>query len=498
MRTLSKSKLLAYRQCPKRLWLEVHKPDLRQDSPATALLFAAGHQVGDVARKVYNAAGDGRLIDVQVLGYDEAIRQTTSFMAERRPIFEATFKAGGAFAMVDVLLPDDRAGAPAWRIVEIKSSTEIKDYHRDDVAIQSYIAKAGGVPISRVSLGYVNKDWVYGGDGKYDGFFVEEDLTQEAVLRASEVETWIADGQRIVSREAPPEVRTGEHCTKPYECGFLAYCRGLEATPKHPATWLPRLHGPLKKAVSAGAITEMADVPDVFLDDRQRRVKECTIDAKVYFDQHGSKKALEGYGLPAYFLDFETIRFVVPKWKGFRPNERMPFQFSLHKVDENDNITVAGFLDLTGNDASEACASALVACCGKEGPIYVYNASFEKSLIRELAGRVSAQAGALMAIHDRIVDLLPVTQECYYHPSQKGSWSIKKVLPAIFPDLSYDSLDGVNDGGLAMAAYLEATDPATSAERRGEIERQLRAYCAMDTWGIVKLWAYFLGRDLKE
>ena len=153
MRTLSKSKLLAYRQCPKRVWLEVHQPELRQDSPDSRQRFAAGHRVGAVAQQVYDPEGQGTLIEPKVTGYDEALRLTQAHLASRQPLFEAAFQASGAFAMADVLLPD----GDAWRMVEIKSATSVKDYHRDDVAVQAYVAKAAGVPVSRVALGHIDR-----------------------------------------------------------------------------------------------------------------------------------------------------------------------------------------------------------------------------------------------------------------------------------------------------------------------------------------------------
>lgn len=94
----------------------------------------------------------------------------------------------------------------------------------------------------------------------------------------------------------------------------------------------------------------------------------------------------------------------------------------------------------------------------------------------------------------RLVDLLPIAQAHYYHPDQHGSWSIKHVLPAMAPDLSYDALDGVQDGGAASAAYVEAIDPATGAGRREKIREQLLAYCRMDTKGMIRVWGVLVGR----
>jgi len=123
--------------------------------------------------------------------------------------------------------------------------------------------------------------------------------------------------------------------------------------------------------------------------------------------------------------------------------------------------------------------------------VYVYNAGFEKARICELAERYPHLSEPLLAINARVVDLLPIARERYYHPSQEGSWSIKKVLPAVVPELRYDALDGVQDGGMAMDAFLEGIHSNTSAERKAQIEQQLLAYCKLDTYAMVRLWQVF-------
>ena len=139
-------------------------------------------------------------------------------------------------------------------------------------------------------------------------------------------------------------------------------------------------------------------------------------------------------------------------------------------------------------------ANALITECGVQGPIFVYNAAFEKTRIKDLADRFPQLSSALLAINDRVVDLYPIAKNRYYHPSQKGSWSIKAVLPAVIPELRYGDLEGVQDGGMAMEAYMEAIAPQTTAARKEEIQKQLLKYCELDTYAMVKLWQFFSGR----
>ncbi len=261
-----------------------------------------------------------------------------------------------------------------------------------------------------------------------------------------------------------------------------------------PVTWLPRVQTKaLKTLLESKTVTDLRDVPDELLNDRQRRVKKHTVSGTVFFDAQNAALGLAAHRLPAYFLDFETIHFAVPIWKGTRPYQHIPFQFSLHRLGRTGKLDHKSFLDLSGKDPSKAFAESLIAVCGERGPVFVYNAGFERARIKELADRYPRLKKQLLAINDRVVDLLRVAEEHYYHPSQQGSWSIKKVLPAVAPDLCYDDLDGVQDGGMAMDAFVEAISSSTTKSRKDEIHSQLLAYCCLDTYAMVRLWHFFSG-----
>lgn len=494
MRTLSKSKLIAFRQCPKRLWLEVHRPDLREVSPETEARFQVGYQVGDLARRIYDPEGKGALIDLAE-GFNAAYARTTELVANsRQPIFEAGFKMEGAMALADVLLPEQEHGQPVWRMIEIKSTTGVKDYHRDDIAVQTFVAQAAGVPLKSVALAHIDNTWIYPGDDDYRGLFKEVDLTRETLARTDDVRGWIAGAQKMAGMPKEPEVAVGPQCHEPFDCGFCNYCNIGILQPEHPIDWLPRLSPWQRAQLAEEGVTELRDAPDELLNETQRMVKEHTLAGTVRFDATGAAADLAPHGLPAYFLDFETAQMAVPIWKGTRPYQQIVFQFSVHKFTESGELSQTEFLDLSGNDPSESLANALIAACGKKGPVFVYFAGFETARIRELAERSPDLADALLAINERVVDLLPIARARYYHHSQQGSWSIKAVLPAAIPDLSYETLEGVQHGGAAMDAFSEAIRKGTSAERKNEIERQLLAYCRLDTLAMVRLWELFSGR----
>lgn len=498
-RALSKSKLMACLQCEKRLWLEVHKPQEREESPESRAIFATGHKVSEVARKLYDPKGQGALIDVTALGVGGAMDRTRELLKVRQPVFEAGFTANGALAFADVLLPVTSGGRPSWRMVEVKSSTTVKDYQLNDIAVQAYVARKSGLPLARLSLAHIDNQWVYPGEGDYAGMLVEEDLTKEAFGRGKEVEEWIATAQGVAAKRKEPEQRTGPQCTDPYACGFSNYCTAQEPREKFPASWLPRIQSKaLKTLIYEDSITDMRKVPDNLLNTIQLRVKTHTLENSVYFDAKATAEALSPHGFPAYFLDFETVNFGVPIWKGTRPYQQIPFQFSLHTLSKTGKLQPDQFLDLTGADPSQAFAEALVARCGDGGPVYVYNRKFEAGIIKGLAERFPKLAQPLNQIIVRMIDLLPIARDHYYHPAQQGSWSIKDVLPTVAPDLDYAELDGVQDGAMAMQAFVDAIDPGTPRDRKDKIRSALETYCRHDTYAMVRLWQHFRGRtDLR-
>jgi len=496
MTFLSKSRILSWRQCPKRLWLEIHHPELREDSAATQASFAVGHQVGEIARRLYDPDGAGIELEPKAEGYDAAVARTAPLMAEPRPIFEAGFAFDGVRAFADVMLPVTPGDPSAWRMVEVKSSTGIKDYYLDDVAVQAYVARSSGASLQAVALAHIDSSWTYPGDGDYRGLLVEEDLTRKAFGREPDVKSWIAGAQATASLAEVPVVGTGGQCTSPYECGFLAHCSAGEPQAEYPVRWLPRIQKKaLKALIEEDGVTDMREVPDELLNEPQRRVKEYTLAGTRYFDAAGAASDLAGHGLPVYFLDFETVNFAVPIWKGTRPYQQIPFQFSVHRVTSENAVEHDVFLDLSGEDPREALARALLAACGDTGPVFAYNAGFEKKRIEELAQCFPPLSAELLAIRDRVVDLLPVAEKRYYHPAQQGSWSIKAVLPTIAPELAYEHLEGVQDGGAAMTAYVEAIAPGVTDARKQEIRKQLLDYCAVDTLGLVVIWRVFTGRQ---
>ena len=452
--------------------------------------------MGDLARQIFDPLEKGVLVDLHADGYKAAISKTTDLLSGDKPIFEAGFSANGAMAFCDVLIPSDADGVRTWRMVEVKASTSVKPYYEDDVAIQSFVARSSGVNLSGVSLAHIDSSWAYPGGGDYSGLLVEKDLTAQAFSRVEEVRGWIDDAQKVALQPNPPAIDTGPQCEKPFPCGFAAHCNERAEPVAFPIAWLPRVQGKaLKQYIAQNNVEDMRQVPQELLSQQQLRVLEQSLTGECFFDEAGALTDLAAHPLPALFLDFETISFAVPIWAGTRPFQSLTYQFSIHAMAADGGLSHGEFLDMSGADPRHAFATALLAACETSGPIFVYNAGFEGTRIRELSEAFAALRTGLLAIKSRLVDLHPIAVRRFYHPSQQGSWSIKKVLPAIAPDLTYESLSGVQNGDMAMDSYLEALDPETSPERHEEIRQQLLAYCKLDTLAMVRIWQKFTGRQ---
>ncbi len=492
---LSKSKLMAFRQCPKRLWLEVKKPEILEIPENAQAAFQIGHQVGEIARKLYDKDAKGILIDVVNEGFSQAIARSQTLRNANTPIFEAGFASDGVLAFADVMLPDEEKGQRVWHMVEVKSSTSVKDYHLDDIAIQSYAAESAGFKLKKVSLAHIDSSFVYPGNEDYRGLLAEEDLTDNALSRKEEVKAWVSQAQSLL-RKNEPDVDPGDQCAEPFECGFYNYCTRDMVQAEYPVQWLPRITKAKVKYLAEQGIYDLREVPDDLLNDTQLRVKQQTVLDEPYFDQKSAQQELSDLPFPAYFLDFETINFPVPIWIGTRPYQQVPFQFSLHIMNESGDLKHHEFLDTSGESPILGFAEKLIETCGNSGPVFVYNAGFETARIKELAGMLPELSQQLLAINERIVDLLPIARKHVYFPSQQGSWSIKQVLPALVPTLKYSDLEGVQHGGMAMDAFMEALHPNTTIARKEEIRSQLSAYCKLDTFAMVRLWGIFSGKEI--
>lgn len=483
-RGLSKSKLLSSLQCSKRLWLEANRRDLLEISAATEQIFAIGHKVGDVARQLVPGG--------VLIGSDDNLKQALSetqaqIESGTKVLFESTFEHKGVLIRADILTQS----RGRVRINEVKASTSVKDYHLSDAAIQAWVVENLGLKVDSITIQHINNEFVYPGARNYDGLFSEVRVDQEIKPLLKQVPVWVAEARETLSGKEP-KVGMGKQCNDPYSCPFMGYCESITPQTEFPLTLLPNAGRSIPKLMAAG-YRDLKDIPEGHLSSAsQERVRRAHVNAKAEFDP-AVKALMREFDYPRSFFDFETINFAVPIWKGTRPYQQVAFQWSLHVEGSKGRTQHHEFLDLSGELPAKPLLRKLLESLPHDGPIFAYNASFEKRCLDDLADLVPGQKRAIGRVQDRLVDLLPLTRAHYYHPDMQGSWSLKAVLPTIPGGKDYADLDEVQDGGAAQLAYIEAISPGTSQARKATLERALLTYCKQDTEALVSL-ARFLQR----
>ena len=480
---LSKSKLMSALQCPKRLFLEIHQPELRERSESSERAFAIGNEVGEAARRAYK---DGELIATK--DPDQSVVETMVALAKRQnmTVFEAGFFYGAVLVRADIVTK--RKGG--FHLAEVKSSTDLKPHYVYDVAIQNWVIEGSDVPLKSSHLWHIDNTFTYEGNGDYRGLFKKENVTDEANSLVESIPRFVAESQKILAGGLPAQ-EIGPHCHTPYDCPFLSHCSPPEA--EYPVDILPYGGSLLKKLISDG-YEDLRDVPKALLTkERHLRVWRSSKSGKAEIDP-AAKKELRALPFPRYYLDFETVQFAVPIWAGTRPYQQLPFQWSCHVESEGGRLTHLEFLDSSGQPPMRDFAESLINALGGAGPILVYT-HFERTILRGLIERFPDLDLPLNRIIKRIFDLYPFTQANYYHPAMKGSWSIKSVLPTIAPDMDYQQLEHVQDGGGAQDAYREILREQTDPERREVLVNALKTYCGHDTLALVALARFFEGRS---
>jgi hypothetical protein len=482
----SKTQIIGGLQCEKQLWLRVHNPELMEpvESPATV----TGRVVQQHARLEFP---DAVLVE-RDRASEDAFAQTDALLKDPSvgAILEAGIRGNGLEVFVDVLERVSRGpgastpgAAAAWELTEIKGATSVKDAHIDDVATQALALERAGIVVKRFRLMHIDAAFIYRGEHDYHGLFVREDITEQVIAHRPFIAQRLATFQALIVGPQPAR-RIGSHCNNPYPCPFRSHCEAHDA--EYPLAWLPNGAAVARKLLARG-IVDIRDIPAEQLNSEvHQRVRRVTIQGEAEL-LPGAARELNALAFPRYYLDFECIQFAIPIWAGTRPYQQLPFQWSCHVQGEAGALEHREFLDIRGDDPRRDFAATLLAACGDGGPIIVYNQSFEKNVIRDLAAVFPDLAGPLLALNERVFDLLPVVRHNYYHPDMKGSWSIKSVLPCLVPELSYARLGSVQEGTRAQAAYLDLIGGELDEAAREALSKDLRAYCELDTLAMVRI-----------
>jgi predicted RecB family nuclease len=478
---ISKSKFVAGVQCLKRLYWQVHQPELAAEPEAAVeAIMEQGQEVGLLAHQLFPGGVEVSYDD----GLDEAIRTTRELVANPAvsAIFEGTFEHGGVLVRVDIL---QRRRDGRWRLIEVKSSTDLKDHYLDDAAIQSRVVSRSGLDLASVCLAHVNRNYVFDG-GSIDArrFFRVRNLTRRLAKMQPKLTFHLRSEFRVLAMPEAPDLPPGKHCTDPVTCEFYDQCN-LPRPDDH-ISYLPRIQPSAIEELVEMGIESIRDIPgDYPLNERLRHVCTSVQTGEPWYGPELGKE-LRALEYPLYFMDFETVNPAIPRFKGMRPYQQIPFQWSVHILWEpGGKPEHHEFLAIDTTDPRREFIGSLCNALGESGNIIVYSA-FESRGLSELGAYLPEFSDRIERIQARLSDLLPVVRNHVYHPAFAGSYSLKSVLPALVPEMTYEGMevaDGV-DAGLAWELLVRGgLDQAESQH----IRKALLAYCGQDTMALVRL-----------
>jgi len=479
---ISKSKFVAGVQCLKRLYWQVHEPELAAEpAPAAEAVMEQGHEVGLLARQMFpgGAEVDGRD------GLGQAIRATRELVANREvpAIFEGTFEHGNVLVKTDIM---QRRRDNRWRLIEVKSTADLKDHHLEDVAIQARVVSRSGLDLASVCLAHVNRSYVFsGGTIVPSQFFRIRNLTRRVKRLQPKLTFLLRSEFRVLAMLKVPDLPPGPHCTDPVTCEFYDRCN--PPRPDDHVACLPRINGRVLEEFGEMGIESIRDIPNDFdLSEIQRRACTAVQTGQPYYSTELAKE-LRTLKYPLYFMDFETVNPAIPRFPAMHPFDHIPFQWSVHVQREpGTEPDHHEFLATEANDPRREFISSLCAALGEQGNIVVYNAKFESQRLSDLAAWLPEFAGRIRRMQRRLWDLLPVMRNHVYHPAFAGSFSLKAVLPALVPEMTYEGMAVANgmDAGLAWESLVRN---GLDEVERLTTEKALREYCGQDTLALVRL-----------
>jgi len=487
---LTKSRYIDGLRCEKKLWLGWHQR-LPYEEALPFSVLDTGNRIGRGACALFPG---GVEVTEKPYEHEAAVARTLELMAGDTPaIFEAAFEAHGIRIRVDILERLDNG----WGLREVKSSTEVseKKYHVDDVAVQLYVLQGAGVDITSVELIHVNNTYrLESGGIAWPEMLIRRDLTLEANDRLAQVADKVPKLFEVLSLDEAPDVyATKSLCKNPYPCDYFDQCMAAK-----PDDWIGLLTGirlSRIQALRARDVESIPDIPeDVKLPQKQALALDCLASGEIWVSEDLAD-VLGSLGPPAYYMDFEAMMSGIPAYVGTRPYETVPFQFSVHSIDEDGVLTHTAYLAEGDVHPGREFAEELISAIDHgDWPVLVYHQKYELDVLGALCEMFPDLAEDLGIIMKNVVDLLPVVRDHVCHPGfitkralSSSTYSIKNVLPVLVPSMSYADLDGVAEGGEASRVFAAIVHGVYTGREADDFRQQLLDYCAQDTLAMVEI-----------
>ena len=488
--SFSKSKYCGLWQCPKIAWLRKYKPDEITVDGSVLARMEAGNVVGDLAMGLFGDFVDVTAYNGDNIDLSKMIENTKAEIEKGTPVIcEASFVFNGLYCAVDILRKD----GDGWAIYEVKSSThEDKQVYAADVAYQKYVLESCGVNVTGTYLVCINNEYVFDGTLDIHQLFKIADISEGVFFESANIKTNLNVAELILKSEDEPPIDLSTACNNPYRCSFWKYCS--KHIPSPSVFDLYRLNFSKKIDFYKKGKIRYEDLINDSKITNEKQIRQMSFHLKeqgTHIDKAGISEFLDTLSYPIYFLDFETVQPVIPEYIGTKPYSQIPFQYSLHYIEkEGGELKHKEFLAESGTDPRRALAKRLCEDIPMSTCVTAYNKAFECTRIKELAETFPDLADHLLNIESNIKDLLvPFQSGYYYNKAMGGSFSIKSVLPAIFPDdpdLNYKNLDQIHNGGEAMSIFPKIKD--MPKEEQETTRKNLLKYCELDTYAMVKIW----------
>jgi hypothetical protein len=414
----------------------------------------------------------------------ESVGKTQKFISQGESIiYEATFQYNNVLAALDILVKDEEG----WKAYEVKSSTKVSETYIKDAAIQYYTIINSGIDLKDISIVHINNQYTKDGELDIHQLFTIESVFDQVLEFLPRIPNEVRRLKNVIESPKVPNVDIGNHCTDPYDCDFRGTC--WKHIPNYSVFNISRLNKDKKfDLYNQGVITlDDIDLSQTDLNPNQVLQVQSEINGTSHIDSDEIRNFTNGLNYPLYYLDFETIGPAVPKYNGSRPYQQLVFQYSLHIQEApTSELEHLEYLADPSQDPRIGFIKQLIHDCGSSGDILVYNIVFEKGKLKDLIEVFPEHSNELRGIVNRLKDLMiPFQQKWYYTPEMKGSYSIKSVLPALVPELSYNDLE-IKEGGTASNTFLSMVNGTFE----GDVEdkrRQLLEYCKLDTYAMVKI-----------
>lgn len=484
---LSKSTFVRGCKCHKALHLHKYHFNLRDEiSKSKQAVFDQGHEVGKYARKLFPAGIDCTVNPAY--DYAASIQKTAEALEKgSTTLYEAGFIFNNVFAAVDILDINENG----WHIYEVKSSTEVKEYHLLDAAIQYYILKGLKLPVNEMHLVTINSEYVRKGNINPQQLFSIHNVTQEVKDLQAYIEDQLPVMVNVLASPQTPQIDIGPQCSQYYDCDFKGHCWKRFDNIEFPVYTIKRLDEYKLWQLVRKNILCQSQVPDFFpLSNHQKiQVHANKTGASPKPNLHNVRAFLRTIEVPVAFLDFETFSSAIPVFDGVRPYQQVPFQYSVHLMQRDGTLSHDEFLGDGKTDPRRALVERLIRVLKPSRTILCYYTSFEKSRLKELQLLFPEYDAQLQDIVDKLADLIiPFRSKDVYHYKMNGSASLKTVLPALLPHLTYDGLE-IQEGSSASQAYLnlllENDEAAIKKSRAALLE-----YCKLDTHAMVELYLF--------